>query len=59
MNPRGLRVTQSVYFSLFTHTQKLLLVPFHKTTAEIRVSFRTHGKWNMEGQRDVTVEIVI
>ena len=66
MDPWGLRVTQSAYFSLLTHTKKLLLVTFHVITAEIEVSFRTHGHTDArmhgrtaEGQTDVEVEIVI
>ena len=61
MDPRGLRVTQNAYFSILTHTKKLLLVTFCDLTAETRVSFWTHKEWNrnMDGQTDVTVKIVI
>ena len=65
MDPRGLRVTQNAYFSLLTLTKKLLLVTFCDPTAEIGVSFWTHG-WTerngterTDGQTDVKVEIVI
>ena len=50
MEPRSLRVTQNAYFSLLTHTKKLLLVTFCETIAEIGVSFRTHG--NRDGWTD-------
>ena len=64
MDPRDLRVTQNAYFSLLTHTKKLLLVTFCDPTAETRVSFRTDGQAEdggrtKEGQTDVEVEIVI
>ena len=59
MDTRGLMVTQGVYFSLLTHSQKLLLVTFHNTIAEIGDSFWKHRRRNTEGQTDVTVEIVI
>ena len=58
IDPRGLRVTQNAYFSLLTHTKKLLLVTFCDPTAETGASFRTDGH-GMEGQTDVEVEIVI
>ena len=41
---RGLSVTQNAYFSLLTHTKKLLLVTFCDPTAETGVSFRTHKR---------------
>ena len=50
LDPRSLRVTQNAYFSLLTHTKKLLLVTFCETIAEIGVSFRTHG--NTDGWTD-------
>ena len=59
MDPRDLRVTQNAYFSLLTHTKKLLLVTFCDLTAETGVSFRTDGRRTEEGQTDVEVEIVI
>ena len=46
----ALRVTQSAYFSLLTHTKKLLLVTFCDLTAETGVSFRTHGR-RTDGRR--------
>ena len=57
MDPRGLRVTQNAYFSLLTHTKKLLLVTFCYTPAGIGASFRTHG--TTDGQTDMKGEIVI
>ena len=67
MDPRGLRVTHNAYFSLLTHTKKLLLVTFCDLTAKTGVSFWTHGtdrmdgtEWNgTDGQTDVKVEIGI
>ena len=59
MDPRVLRVTQDVYFSLLTHTKKLLLVTYCDPTAGIGVSFRTHGRTAAERQTDVEVKIVI
>ena len=49
MDQRGLRVTHNAYFSLLTHTKKLLLVTFCDLTAETGVSFRTHERteWNV------------
>ena len=44
MDQRGLRVTQNAYFSLLTHTKKLLLVTICDPTAETGVSFRTHER---------------
>ena len=55
MDPcRGLRVTQNAYFSLLTHTKKLLLVTFCDLTAETGVGFGTHGAGigNGNGQMD-------
>ena len=40
----SLRVTQTAYFSLMTHTKQLLLVTFCYTTAGIGASFQTHGQ---------------
>ena len=62
MDPRGLRVTHNAYFSLLTHTTKLLLVTFCDLTAKTGVSFQTHGKdgtYRLDGQTDVKIEIVI
>ena len=56
MDPMGLRVTHNAYFSLVTHTKKLLLVTFCVPTAKKGVSFRTHGT---DGQTGVKVKIVI
>ena len=58
MDSRGLRVTQNAYFSLLTHTKKLLLVTYCDLTAETGVSFQTHGM-ETDGQTDVIVQIVI
>ena len=35
MDPRGLRVTQTTYFSLLTHAKQLLLVTLFDPTAGI------------------------
>ena len=67
MEPRGLRVTQNAYFSLLTHTKKLLLLTFCDPTAKTGVSFPTHGTDRTDGmecngtdgQTDMNVEIVI
>ena len=59
MDPWDLRVTKNAYFSLLTHTKKLLLVTFCDPTAETGVSFWTHGTNGTGGQIDVKVEIVI
>ena len=53
MDQRGLRVTQTTYFSLLTHAKQLLLVTLCDTTAEIgkngSVTYRrTYGR--TEGQ---------
>ena len=42
--PKGLRVTQNVYFSLLTLTKKPLLVTFCDPTAETGVTFKTDGR---------------
>ena len=55
-------MTQNAYFSLLTHTKKLLLVTFCDLNAETGFSFRTDGRRTAaeaEGQTDVEVEIVI
>ena len=44
MDPRGLRVTHNAYFSLLTHTKKLLLVTFCDPTAKTGVTFWTHTR---------------
>ena len=59
MDPRDLRVTKNVYFSLMTCTKKLLLVAFGDQAAETGVSFRTDGRTEVEGQTDVEVEMII
>ena len=63
MELRGLRVTKNAYI------KKLLLVIYCDTTAETRVTLRTHGwkhrqkytrmEGRMDGQTDVEFEIVI
>ena len=62
MDPRGQKVTQITYFSLFTQAKKLPLVSFCDTTAEIGkngsvMQVRTDRR--TEGQTDVKGEIVI
>ena len=59
--PQGSEDDPNAYFSLLTHTKKLLLVIFCDPTAETGVSFRTDGgrTAEAEGQTDVEVEIVI
>ena len=66
MDPRGLRVTQTTYFSLLTHAKQLSFVTLCDTTAGIgkngsvtyvRLYRRTEGR--TEGQTDVKSEIVI
>ena len=52
MDPKSLRVTQNTYFSLLTHTKKLLFVTFCDTIAEIGVSFWTHGTMESEPLTD-------
>ena len=62
MDPRGLRVTKNAYFSILTHTKKLLLLKFCDLTAKTVVSFRTHEQNRRErtdGQTEVEVEIFI
>ena len=64
MDPRDLRVTKNAYFSLLTHTKKLLLVTLSDLAAETGVSFRTDGRTEnrlteAEGQTEVEVEIII
>ena len=48
MDLRGLRVTQTTYFSLLTHAKHHLLVPFCETTAGIgkkwKCDVRTYGR---------------
>ena len=61
---RGLRGTKNTYFSLLTHTKKLLLVTLYDLAADTGVSFRTDGGGGgglteAEGQTDVEVEIVV
>ena len=54
MDPRVLRVTQTIYFSILTHAKQLLIVTLCETTAG-------NGK-NLsvtDGQTDVKSEIVV
>ena len=58
MDSRGLRVTQTTYFSLLTHAKHLSLETFCETTAGIgKKESVTDGR--TEGQTDVKSEIVI
>ena len=58
MDPRGLRVTQTTYFSLLTHVKQLSSVTFCDTTAGIgKNGSVTYGR--RDGQTDVKSEIVI
>ena len=50
--PRGVRVTQIAYFSVWTHTKKLLLVRFCDQTAKTGVTFRTDRGQTDGGQTD-------
>ena len=65
MEPRGVWVTQTTYFSLLTHAKHLSLVTFCETTAGIgkkwKCDVRTYGRTDVrtEGQTDVKSEIVI
>ena len=43
MDPRGLRVTQNAYFSVLTHTKKLLIMTFCDLSAGTGATFWTHG----------------
>ena len=58
MDPRGLRVTQTTYFSLLTHAKQLSLVTFCETTAGIGKN-ESVTDLRTEGQADVKSEIVI
>ena len=49
MDPRGLRVTHNAYFSLLTHTKKLLLVTFCDPTAKTGFIFWTNATDGMDG----------
>ena len=59
--PRGLRVTQNVYFLLLTHTKKLLLGHFVILLQKLQLVFgHMNGNGNgTDGHTDVNVEIVI
>ena len=58
MDPGGLRVTQTTYFSLITHAKQLSSVTLCETTAGIgKNGSVTFGR--TEGQTDVKSEIVI
>ena len=62
MDLRGLRVTQTTYFSLLTHVKQLSSVTFCDTTAGIgKKESVTYGRMDgrTEGQTDVKSEIVI
>ena len=63
MDPRGLRVTHTRYFSLLTHAKQFSLVTFCDTTAEIRNSevglFDAVTLPLPYGQTDLKVEIVL
>ena len=49
MDERGLRLTCNAYFSLLTHTKKLLSVTFCDQTAKTGLSFWTHGMDGTDG----------
>ena len=58
MDPRGLRMTQTTYFSLLTHAKQTLLVILCDTTAVIgKNGSLTYRR--KEGQTDVKSELVI
>ena len=61
MDPRGLRVTQTTYFSLLTHARQLSLVTFCDTTAGIGKKWKSDVRTDIqaEGQADVKSKIVI
>ena len=56
MDPRGLKVTQTTYFSLLTHAKHLSLVTFCETTAgigkkwkcDVRTYVRTEGQTDLK-----------
>ena len=56
MDLRGLRVTQTTYFSLLTHFKQLSLVKFCDTTARIGKKWKCDVQ--TEGQTDAKSEIV-
>ena len=62
MDPKGLKVTQTTYFSLLTHAKHLSLVTFCETTAGIgkngSVTYR-QADGRTERQTDMKSEIVI
>ena len=58
MELKGLRVTQTTYFSLLTHAKQLSFVTFCDATADLeRNGSVTNGQ--TEGQTDVKSEIFI
>ena len=58
MDPKGLRVTQTTYFSLLTQAKQLSSVTFCDTTARTgKNGIVTYER--TEGQTDVKSEIVI
>ena len=57
MDPRGLKVTQTTYFSLLTHAKHLSLVTFCEKTAGIEKNARVTDA-RTEGQTDVKSKIV-
>ena len=61
MDPRGLRVTQTTYFSLLTHAKQLSLGTFCEPRAGIGKKLKFDGRTDgrTEGQTDVKSEIVI
>ena len=58
MDQRGLRVTQTTYFSLLTHAKQLSSVTFCEKTAGIEKNASVTDA-RTEGQTDVKSEIVI
>ena len=62
MDQKGLKVTQTTYFSLSTHAKQLSLVILCDTTAGFRKNGSvTNGRTDVrtEGQTDVKSKIVI
>ena len=53
MDPRGLRVTQTIYFSHLTHAKQLSLVTFCETTAGIGKKMKVRQTYGRTDRREV------
>ena len=61
MDPRGLKVTQTIYFSILTYAKYLSLVTFCATIAGVGKKWKCDVRMDIrtEGQTDVKCKVVM